>query len=86
MSYHLKCPECGYTIGEIAEFFNVARKCILQDYLKNSEYKDYKYDKLKITSIITPDLLPIFQALSIDQTCTRMHLLGEIKFEHLKYQ
>lgn len=82
MSY-IRCPECGFYLGQYNEFFEEAKKALHQEYIFNnkSEFSDYDPKKIMFNPKIMPNLEIIFNALEIEikKICCRIRLISSIK-------
>jgi len=73
----VRCPECGFCIGEYYEFIIEAQRQIYDKSIYNKN-NDISPEKIEFNQEIMPDIKVIFDTIGINNMCCRMHLIAYV--------
>lgn len=80
MVVYILCPECNEDIAEIYPFYNLLKNKFCEKLLKD---QNIDIDKVDFKSDILIKFEFILEALQINNTCCRCHILGATDFDSI---
>lgn len=83
MSQFIRCPSCGFCIGEYAEAVDIAKQVLYQKEVfgEGAKFQGFDPDKLMFKPGACPTLEKIFDELGIVNMCCRMRLVTCINLD-----
>ena len=78
------CPECCEDLGEVYLFYDLVKKYYIDEILEKNKLK-IDVDKIDFKKDVLVNFEFIFEAIKINNTCCRMHILGSTNFDSLYF-